>query len=541
MTSPTAPADADYGHEVQFGTFHTPTHQDPQQVVSLAQLSEASGLDLVTFQDHPYQPAFLDTWTLLSYVAARTEAVHLAPNVANLPLRQPAVLARSAASLDLLSNGRVELGLGTGAFWDAMVAMGAQRLTPGQSVRALEEAIAIIRGIWAAGDTSVLRVEGEVHRVVGAKRGPAPAHHVGLWLGAYQPRMLRLTGRLADGWLPSEGYLRSDDDLRVGNEIIDEAAAGAGRDPREIRRLLNVTPPRDTTDGWVQRLAELALGHGIGTFIVAADDPTTIQRLGQEVAPAVREVVAAERASVATPEIPADTPGAAPDTDRHGRVVTTSRIEEPGDTGTGQYGRLGVHPTPDDGARRGATMPWDESTRPRRAESGPEVTYTRRGAQVGKHLIDVHDMLRDELDQVRSIIDQVKANTVSVGTARSLLNEMTLRQNNWTLGAYCARYCATVTQHHRLEDVSIFPHLRTAEESLAPVLDRLEEEHVIIHEVIQAVDRALVDSVATPGDFAGLDEAMDALTDALLSHLAYEEEQLVEPLARLGFYPGQTS
>src|SRR5699024_206705 len=125
-----------------------------------------------------------------------------------------------------------------------------------------------------------------------AKRGPAPAHHVGLWLGAYQPRMLRLTGRLADGWLPSEGYLRSDDDLRVGNEIIDEAAAGAGRDPREIRRLLNVTPPRDTTDGWVQRLAELALGHGIGTFIVAADDPTTIQRLGQEVAPAVREVVA---------------------------------------------------------------------------------------------------------------------------------------------------------------------------------------------------------------------------------------------------------
>src|SRR5699024_7782914 len=143
-----------------------------------------------------------------------------------------------------------------------------------------------------------------------------------------------------------------------------------------------------------------ALGHGIGTFIVAADDPTTIQRLGQEVAPAVREVVAAERASVATPEIPADTPGAAPATDRHGRVVTTSRIEEPGDPGTGQYGRLGVPPTPDDGARRGATRPWDETTRPRRAESGPEVTYTRRGAQVGKHLIDVHDMLRDELDQV---------------------------------------------------------------------------------------------------------------------------------------------
>ena len=142
----------DYGHDLQFGTFHTPINQQPQQAVTLAQLSEAVGLDLVTFQDHPYQPAFLDTWTLLSYVAARTERVHLAPNVANLPLRQPAVLARSAASLDLLSNGRFELGLGTGAFWDAMVAMGAERLSPGESVRALEEAIAIIRGIWAVED-----------------------------------------------------------------------------------------------------------------------------------------------------------------------------------------------------------------------------------------------------------------------------------------------------------------------------------------------------------------------------------------------------
>ncbi|WP_348647791.1 LLM class flavin-dependent oxidoreductase [Ornithinimicrobium sp. F0845] len=528
----------DYGHELQFGTFHTPTNQQPQQAVTLAQLSEASGLDLVTFQDHPYQPGFLDTWTLLSYVAARTERVHLAPNVANLPLRPPAVLARSAASLDLLSNGRFELGLGTGSFWDAMVAMGAERLTPGESVRALEEAIAIIRGIWAADDTSVLRVEGEFHRAVGAKRGPAPAHDVGIWLGAYKPRMLRVTGRLADGWLPSEGYLKSDDDLTTGNAIIDESADAAGRDPRDIRRLLNITPPRGGTDAWVERLTELALDFGIGTFILAADDPNAIQVFGQEVAPAVRELVATARQFADAQVSPADAPGAAPESDAAGRIVTTTETTATA-TGDSQYDRLGVHPTPDDGTRLGASMPWDESTRPRRTESGPEVTYTARAAQMGKHLIDVHDMLRSELTQVRSIIEQVKNATMDVGSARSAMNDMTMKQNNWTLGAYCSRYCATVTQHHGLEDASVFPHLRTAERDLVPVLDRLEQEHVVIHDVIEQVDRALVEFVAEPDDFTRLDEAVDALSDTLLSHLSYEEDQLVEPLARLGYYPGQ--
>ena len=540
----------DYGRELQFGTFHTPTNQQPQQAVALAQASERAGLDLVTFQDHPYQPGFLDTWTLLSYVAARTERVHLAPNVANLPLRQPAVLARAAASLDLLSNGRLELGLGTGAFWDAMVAMGAQRLTPGQSVQALEEAIAIIRGLWAVSDSSVLRVEGQFHRAVGAKRGPAPAHDVGIWLGAYKPRMLRLTGRLADGWLPSEGYLSSDADLATGNEIIDEAADRVGRAPSDIRRLLNIAPPRGGVDAWVERLADLALTHGTDTFILAVDDPNLIEIFGQEVAPAVRELVATQREYADAPVSPAPvspapaSPGpaspdpAAPSAAREPAPTANTR-ETPVVSGQSQYDRLGVHPTPDDGTRLRESMPWDESTRPRRAPSGPEVTYTARGAQVGKHLIDVHDMLREELTQVRSIIEQVKASTLDVGTARSALNEMTMKQNNWTLGAYCMRYCATVTSHHSLEDASVFPHLRTAEKSLGPVLQRLQDEHLVIHDVIEAVDRALVDFVARPEDFSQLDEAVDTLTDTLLSHLSYEEAELVEPLARVGLAPGQ--
>jgi len=138
----------DYGHELRFGVSLTPTAADPDAVVELALVAERAGLDLVTVQDHPYQPRFLDTWTLLTWIAARTESLILSPNVANLPLRGPVILARSAASLDRLSGGRVELGLGAGAFWDAVAANGGPRRSPRESVDALVEAIAVIARKW---------------------------------------------------------------------------------------------------------------------------------------------------------------------------------------------------------------------------------------------------------------------------------------------------------------------------------------------------------------------------------------------------------
>src|SRR3954447_19141121 len=133
----------DYGHDLLFGTFLTPSAEQPADAVELTRVSERAGLDLATFQDHPYQPAFLDTWTLMSYLAAATTRIRLVGNVLNLPLRQPVVLARSVASLDLLTGGRVELGLGAGGFWDAIEAAGGRRLNPGEAVDALEEAIEI--------------------------------------------------------------------------------------------------------------------------------------------------------------------------------------------------------------------------------------------------------------------------------------------------------------------------------------------------------------------------------------------------------------
>ncbi|WP_017581200.1 LLM class flavin-dependent oxidoreductase [Nocardiopsis valliformis] len=303
----------DYGHRLEFGTFLTPSAQDPDRVVGLAELTEAAGLDLATFQDHPYNPDFLDTWTLLSWVASRTERLRVSGNVINLPLRPPAVLARAAASLDRLSRGRFKLGLGAGGFWDAINAMGGGRRTPGESVTALSEAIDIIRAAWDTDARGGVRLQGEHYSVNGMKRGPEPAHDIGIWLGAYKPRMLRLTGAKADGWLPSLGYAKAED-LPELNGIIDDSALEHGRDPRQIRRLVNLMGASFSPAGggflqgppeqWVEQLLPLTLEHGFGTFILPTDDPRTIQTFGQEVAPALREAVERERADSGTPTGP---------------------------------------------------------------------------------------------------------------------------------------------------------------------------------------------------------------------------------------------
>jgi alkanesulfonate monooxygenase SsuD/methylene tetrahydromethanopterin reductase-like flavin-dependent oxidoreductase (luciferase family) len=274
---------------VQLGIFLVPDATRPQVTLDAIVAADHAGLDLVGIQDHPYQWRFFDTWTLLAYAAARTQRIRVLPDVINLPLRSPSVLAKAAASLDVLSGGRVELGLGAGAFWDGVAAMGGPRRTPKESVDALQEAIAILRAFWS-GERSVT-VEGEHYAVKGAHPGPPPAHAIGLWIGAYRPRMLRLTGRLGDGWLPSMSYLEGED-VAARHEAIDEAARKAGRDPSEIRRALNVGV--GDWDGGADRLATLATEQRFETLILSMgdDDPLDfIRRAGQELAPGLREAL----------------------------------------------------------------------------------------------------------------------------------------------------------------------------------------------------------------------------------------------------------
>jgi alkanesulfonate monooxygenase SsuD/methylene tetrahydromethanopterin reductase-like flavin-dependent oxidoreductase (luciferase family) len=492
----------DYGHELLFGCFLPPTAADAQEILALADEADARGLDLVTVQDHPYQPAFLDAWTLLSVIGARTSTARVMPNVANLPLRPPAMIARSAASLDLITGGRVELGLGAGAFWDAIAAMGGPRRTPGEAVQAVEEAIAIIRALWSGERTP--RIEGEHYRLTGAKPGPVPAHPIGINLGVYGPRMLGVAGRLADGWLPSAGYATVDK-LADMNARIDESATAAGRSPRDVRRLYNIDASPDRSDVWAEWLAELTFTYGVSAFIVTAElgGRSALTRFAAEVAPAVRALVAAERSgpSPATSEQVVSAP------------VATERVA------TERVAIAGSDSEPE----------WDESTRPHLPPDDDHPSYGD-----GTALVEIHDHLRGELVQVRDLIDQVASGALDVGAARSAISQMTVRQNAWSVGAYCQSYCRVVTVHHTIEDVRVFPELRAKDARLAPVLDRLAAEHGVIHGLLETVDEALVSLVTDPTALTPLTHAVDRLSERLGSHLSYEEQELVGPLNRHG-------
>jgi len=291
---------ADYGRAVKFGYFLIPNADVP--LLSTAQEVERLGLDYVAVQDHPYQRRFVDAWTLLSMIAATTSRIGIFSDVANLPPRPPAMMAKAAATIDLLSGGRFELGLGAGGFWDAIEAYGGSRRAPGVALEALAEAIEVIRKMWS-GDRN-LRFQGQHYQIRGAHSGPVPVHPIGIWLGVYGPRALRLAGRVADGWVPSfRGDLKKIADMAAQ---LDDAAAEAGRDPAILRRILNVGGEitdsasngvlRGPVDQWVDELTDLVLNYGFDTFILWAEGEGQLSRFAEEIVPAVRNQVAAERA-----------------------------------------------------------------------------------------------------------------------------------------------------------------------------------------------------------------------------------------------------
>jgi len=273
----------DYGQPVRFGVFVTPVAtEDPmRQAIAADEL----GVDIIGIQDHPYQRRAFDTWTLLTAIATRTAHITVFPDVANVPLRPPAMLAKAAATLDILSDGRLELGLGAGGFWDGIKAYDGPVRTPGESVSAVEEAIQVMRLLWSG--QHGIRFEGKFYRLAGAHSGPVPKHPIGIWLGAYRPRMLSIIGRLADGWVPSYGYVK-EPELLEGNKRIDEAATAVGRDPRSIRRVLNAGQLE------AEILVSLVVDYGIDTFLVT-DDPDEMRIFMSEVAPRVREQVESRR------------------------------------------------------------------------------------------------------------------------------------------------------------------------------------------------------------------------------------------------------
>ena len=288
---------------LRFGLSVVPYASEYAGILEQVRVAEERGLDLVGIQDHPYQRRYLDTYSLIPDLMARTERLRFFPDVTSLAMRDPPMIAKAAASMDVMSGGRFELGLGAGNFWNAVSGMGRPERTNREAFEALEEAIAIIRGALDVGpERRVVRGDGPYYPVPGYPAGPPPAHRVGIWLGVYRTRGLNLAGRLADGWVPSLGYL-GPDGLGQASRTIDKAARLAGRDPDQISRIVNlggsITDERgdDLLTGpvehWVTTLASWATDIGIDSFIFwAADgDANQVRRFADEVAPAVRERV----------------------------------------------------------------------------------------------------------------------------------------------------------------------------------------------------------------------------------------------------------
>jgi alkanesulfonate monooxygenase SsuD/methylene tetrahydromethanopterin reductase-like flavin-dependent oxidoreductase (luciferase family) len=287
--------------DVVFGVSVIPSASGRSDPVAEARHAEELGFDLVTVWDHLHgtRPSF-ETWTLLTWIAASTSRISVGPNVLGLPYRDPVVTAKMAETLHRLSGGRLVLGLGAGGNDREFEAFGLPVRSPHEKIESLNEAVTIIRGVWFAPSFSF---EGHHYRTVGAEVEPKPSKAIPIWLGTYGQLALELTGRTADGWIPSMAYAPPDV-AREKLKVVKDSAERGGRDPDGLTFAYNVSvrvgggPPPDPDrmiagePGPVaERLAGLA-ADGFSCFNVWLSGDRWEQRelLASQVIPAVREL-----------------------------------------------------------------------------------------------------------------------------------------------------------------------------------------------------------------------------------------------------------
>ena len=285
--------------ELTFGV-GVPTSAAPgDDPVGMAQEAERLGYDFVSAADHPAgsNPSY-ETTVMLTWIAARTTRIKVASRVLAVPFRRPAMVAKLAVSLDLLSGGRFILGLGAGYSDQEVTALGGTALSPAGKIDGLAEAIQIIRGAWThSGYTQ----DGRQHGVRDLEMEPKPARPIPVWLGTFGPRALAVTGALADGWIPSIGYVPTEQ-IPAMRHRIDTAAEAAGRRPEDIRSILNlsiridpdaqlrpdaVTGSPSQVTGQLRDL--LALGFtGFNFLLSGPDQIASMQQIAHDVLPTLR-------------------------------------------------------------------------------------------------------------------------------------------------------------------------------------------------------------------------------------------------------------
>jgi probable F420-dependent oxidoreductase len=250
--------------QLEFGT-------DPGLIREFGTMTEELGYDFLEAMEHivgvsratrpgfsgPYDHTceFHEPFVLLSYIAAVTQRIELATAILVLPQRQTALVAKQTAELDVLSGGRVRLGVGIGWNRWEFEALGADFRTRG---RRIEEQIALLRALWA---DPLVDFEGEWESVRAAGINPLPVQkHIPIWFGGMADPVLRRIGRMGDGWFPkfpsldplllTKGLDRRHDDPKMLIEKMRSYAREAGRDPDAIGIEGRLNVSGRTPDEW---------------------------------------------------------------------------------------------------------------------------------------------------------------------------------------------------------------------------------------------------------------------------------------------------
>jgi alkanesulfonate monooxygenase SsuD/methylene tetrahydromethanopterin reductase-like flavin-dependent oxidoreductase (luciferase family) len=297
-------------HKVLFGLGLEAGVDQVSEMLGHARLADAAGLDLISVGDHPYFAERLDAYAALGFVLGATSNITGAVIMTNLLSRPAPVLARTVTGLSTLSGGRVVLGMGAGGMWEEIVALGVPRLTPAARIRALEEAIVVVRALSGGGDP--VTFDGEFYQVT--ELTPAAAPTPPIWIGALGPKALAVTGRHADGWIPGHLADWRSETVAESRPIVDEAALSVGKEPADVDTIYNVSgrleqdPLPKTRDDegrwvgggvaqWVEELTFAVLGHNAAAFIYLVPpgesiSDTALNLWAHEVVPAVREAIA---------------------------------------------------------------------------------------------------------------------------------------------------------------------------------------------------------------------------------------------------------
>jgi alkanesulfonate monooxygenase SsuD/methylene tetrahydromethanopterin reductase-like flavin-dependent oxidoreductase (luciferase family) len=268
--------------------------------VSYARRAEEVGFDFVSASDHPCgtNPTH-EIWTMLSWIAAATSRIKVATRVLGVPYRSPAMVAKMAETLDRLSAGRLILGMGGGYSDEEFHAFGLRVPSPKEKIEGLEEAVRIVRGLWSK---PTFTYDGVHHRTVAADLEPKPEHDIPIWLGTFGRRSLAVTGRVADGWIPSLAFAPPNDIPKMRDRIV-AAAEEVGRDPKEITFVYNVEVRIDSTtdansnvvSGSPEAVADelrtlIQLGFsGMNLMAVGPNLDEQVERLGAELLPRLRD------------------------------------------------------------------------------------------------------------------------------------------------------------------------------------------------------------------------------------------------------------